>query len=69
MAYFTAIVRQKNLPGGITENLQAYFSLGAVMDGLNNLFKDLFNVNLSLEEPKSGELWNDSVYKLAGGYY
>lgn len=41
-----------------------YFSLGACMEGLNNLFTQLFGVSLMAEQPRAGEVWNDDVRKL-----
>ncbi|XP_028275527.1 mitochondrial intermediate peptidase-like [Parambassis ranga] len=42
-----------------------YLSLGACMEGLNNLFSQLYGVSLMSEHPSSGEVWSDDVRKLA----
>lgn len=42
-----------------------YFSLGACMEGLNNLFRHLYKINLVSVEMGAGESWCPDVYKLA----
>ncbi|KAM7413409.1 hypothetical protein PAMA_020682 [Pampus argenteus] len=42
-----------------------YLSLGACMEGLNNLFSQLYGVSLMSEPPSAGEVWSDDVRKLA----
>uniref|UniRef100_A0A3Q1CGV4 Mitochondrial intermediate peptidase n=1 Tax=Amphiprion ocellaris TaxID=80972 RepID=A0A3Q1CGV4_AMPOC len=42
-----------------------YFSLGACMEGLNNLFSQLYGVSLMSEHPSAGEVWSEDVRKLA----
>ncbi|KAF7665417.1 hypothetical protein LDENG_00144300 [Lucifuga dentata] len=42
-----------------------YLSLGACMEGLNNLFSQLYGVMLMSEQPSAGEVWTDDVRKLA----
>lgn len=44
----------------------AYFSLGTCMDGINNLFNKLFSISLVAEPLCPGEVWHNTVYKLAG---
>ncbi|XP_074657547.1 mitochondrial intermediate peptidase-like [Tubulanus polymorphus] len=46
-------------------SLAPYFSLGSCMDGLNNLFQSLFGIRLQFEPVERGEVWHDSVSKLA----
>lgn len=42
-----------------------YLSLGACMEGLNNLFTQLYGVSLMSEHPRAGEVWSEDVRKLA----
>lgn len=42
-----------------------YLSLGACMEGLNNLFSQLYGVCLMSEHPSAGEVWSEDVRKLA----
>lgn len=42
-----------------------YLSLGSCMEGLNNLFSQLYGVSLMSEHPSAGEVWNEDVRKLA----
>lgn len=42
-----------------------FFSLGACMDGLNNLFDSLYGVQLQNSEVHPGECWSPDVYKLS----
>uniref|UniRef100_A0A671V0M9 Mitochondrial intermediate peptidase n=1 Tax=Sparus aurata TaxID=8175 RepID=A0A671V0M9_SPAAU len=42
-----------------------YLSLGACMEGLNNLFSELYGVSLMSEPPSAGEVWSEDVRKLA----
>uniref|UniRef100_A0A8C9Z536 Mitochondrial intermediate peptidase n=1 Tax=Sander lucioperca TaxID=283035 RepID=A0A8C9Z536_SANLU len=42
-----------------------YLSLGACMEGLNNLFSQLYGVSLMSEHPSAGEVWSEDVRKLA----
>lgn len=41
-----------------------YFSLGCVMEGINQLFQCLFAVSLQHVEMEPGEAWHDDIYKL-----
>lgn len=41
-----------------------YLSLGACMEGLNNLFTQLYGVSLMSEQPAAGEVWSEDVRKL-----
>lgn len=41
-----------------------YLSLGACMEGLNNLFTQLYGVSLMSEHPRAGEVWSEDVRKL-----
>ncbi|XP_037534060.1 mitochondrial intermediate peptidase [Nematolebias whitei] len=42
-----------------------YLSLGACMEGLNNVFSQLYGVSLMSEHPGAGEVWSEDVRKLA----
>ncbi|KAG7163158.1 Mitochondrial intermediate peptidase-like [Homarus americanus] len=54
--YFASQVRQNKFLVSASD-LMPYFSLGAVMEGLNGLLLNLYNVTLEVEEPSPGELW------------
>ncbi|KAK6630661.1 hypothetical protein RUM43_014646 [Polyplax serrata] len=45
--------------------LSSYFSLGACMEGINNLTEKLYGISLICEETKPREVWSPDVYKLA----
>jgi len=47
------------------EKICEYFSLGVAMEGLNDLFQSLYNVELVVETAKQGELWSSDVFKLS----
>jgi len=47
------------------ETVSQYFSLGVAMEGLNELFQNLYGVELVVETPEEGELWSGDVCKLA----
>ncbi|XP_075234132.1 mitochondrial intermediate peptidase [Lycorma delicatula] len=51
-----------NIGGG---EFSSYFSLGACMDGLNNLFNKLYGVHFENEPLQPGEGWAPDIYKLA----
>ncbi|KAK9520653.1 hypothetical protein VZT92_020524 [Zoarces viviparus] len=42
-----------------------YLSLGACMEGLNNVFSQLYGVSLMSEHAGAGEVWSEDVRKLA----
>jgi len=46
------------------EKVSEYFSLGVAMEGLNDLFKNLYGVRLEVCETNTGELWSSDVFKL-----
>ncbi|XP_059173011.1 mitochondrial intermediate peptidase-like isoform X2 [Physella acuta] len=62
--YLTAIGRQKRSAMSAMDSLP-YFSLGCVMEGLNQLFQSLFAVSLQHVEMEQGEAWAQDIYKLA----
>lgn len=41
-----------------------YLSLGACMEGLSNLFSQLYGVSFMTERPAAGEVWSEDVRKL-----
>ncbi|XP_044751197.1 mitochondrial intermediate peptidase [Coccinella septempunctata] len=47
------------------EEFSSYFSLGACMEGLNTIFKNLFGITLVNCQIANGECWSRDVYKLA----
>ena len=48
-----------------TSSVSQYFSLGACMEGLDMLYRTLFGVYLEVDQPETGELWHQNVYKLS----
>lgn len=62
--YYTALARHKW--GNINhQELLPYFSLGCCMEGLNNLFRCLYDVTLQHVETHPGEVWSYDVHKVA----
>ncbi|XP_056139403.1 mitochondrial intermediate peptidase-like [Lampris incognitus] len=62
--YFSGVLRAERY--NIEPSLYSpYFSLGACMEGLNNLFSQLYGVSLMSEHSSVGEVWSDDVRKLA----
>ncbi|XP_046891396.1 mitochondrial intermediate peptidase-like [Hypomesus transpacificus] len=62
--YFSSVLRAERF--NIEPSLYSpYFSLGGCMEGLNNLFTQLYGVSLMAEPPKAGEVWCEDVRKLA----
>lgn len=47
------------------EKISEYFSLGVAMEGLNDIFKSIFGVEMIVETAEEGELWSADVYKIA----
>ncbi|XP_013074973.2 mitochondrial intermediate peptidase-like [Biomphalaria glabrata] len=62
--YLSAVGRQNEWGMSNMESLP-YFSLGCVMEGLNQLFQCLFSVSLQHVEMELGEAWAEDIYKLA----
>lgn len=46
------------------EAISSYFSLGSVMQGLSNLFKSIYGIQLIPENTKPGETWSSEVRRL-----
>nr|XP_032825301.1 mitochondrial intermediate peptidase isoform X1 [Petromyzon marinus] len=62
--YYSGVLRAERY--NIEPSLYSpFFSLGSCMEGLNQLFTQLFGVSLYAEQPNSGELWSEDVRKLA----
>lgn len=63
ITYCAAVTRHQRF--AVDHNsLLPYFSLGACMEGLSQLFRRLYGVQLHCRDPEYGELWHPSVYKL-----
>ncbi|XP_014680924.1 PREDICTED: mitochondrial intermediate peptidase-like [Priapulus caudatus] len=62
--YYTAVAKHGRHKVDHSE-FAKYFPLGACMEGLNELFRSLYNVTLEHEPVEGGEVWCDEVYKLA----
>uniref|UniRef100_A0A3P8YRZ9 Mitochondrial intermediate peptidase n=1 Tax=Esox lucius TaxID=8010 RepID=A0A3P8YRZ9_ESOLU len=61
--YFSGVLRAERY--NIEPSLYSpFFSLGSCMEGLNNLFTQLYGVSLNSEHPSAGEVWNEDVHKL-----
>lgn len=63
-AYLSSVIRTEKFE--IDPSVYSpYFSLGACMEGLSNLFTKLLGVSFQTELPKMGEVWSEDVRKLA----
>ncbi|NXC67283.1 MIPEP peptidase, partial [Anhinga anhinga] len=62
--YYSGVLRAEryNIDPGL---YCPFFSLGACMEGLNNLFSRLLGISLYAEQTKRGEVWSEDVRKLA----
>uniref|UniRef100_A0A0A9WMI4 Mitochondrial intermediate peptidase n=2 Tax=Lygus hesperus TaxID=30085 RepID=A0A0A9WMI4_LYGHE len=56
---------KKELYHSESSNFPPYFSLGACMEGFNQLMQSLYGIQLVNEPMESGECWASDVYKLA----
>ena len=63
IAYYSNLVRKSQSSANLYE-LSNYLSLGACMEGLNNLFENLFDVTLEAVDTEAGEVWCSDVFKL-----
>lgn len=61
--YYSGLARYQSVKMN-RSTTSAYFPLGACMDGLDMLFKDLYGISLQAQEPAEGELWSSDVQKL-----
>lgn len=61
--FYTSAFKQTKYSKSISAGL-SYFSLGACMEGLNIIFKTLFNVQLDICETVNGEVWHQDVVKI-----
>lgn len=64
--YFTHKVKKAWLQLGSGAEFAPFLSLGACMEGLDNLLHSLYNIRLVNDEMEHGEAWSPEVYKLAG---
>lgn len=62
--YFTQRIKKEKFKVNSME-YSPYFSLGACMEGLNNLFGSLYGISLQNTELEPGESWSNDVYKLS----
>lgn len=64
VAFCTSLAENHHFPVK-TSDTQEYFVLTNCLKGLDNLFHSLFDVRLQQVPTKPGEVWDDSVMKLA----
>ncbi|XP_005107555.1 mitochondrial intermediate peptidase [Aplysia californica] len=62
--YLSALGRQKRTAMSNMDSMP-FFSLGCVMEGLNQLFQCLFAVSLHHVQMEPGEAWTEDIHKLA----
>lgn len=62
--YYTALAKGRCVSLR-NQDLLPYFSLGCCMEGLNNLFRCLYDVTLQYVETEPGEIWSYDVHKVA----
>ncbi|KAL3847534.1 hypothetical protein ACJMK2_018439 [Sinanodonta woodiana] len=62
--YYSAVRRHEECNVKSNE-VAPYFSLGCCMDGLSNLFHQLYDITLQPVRLEKGETWSYDVYKLA----
>lgn len=63
ISYYGNMARRNRFSANLFE-MSNYLSLGACMEGLDNLFQSLFDVSLEVVETEPGELWCNDVFKL-----
>ena len=64
VSYCTYRAQKMYFPATASD-LREYFSLENVLLGVGNLFQSLFSVSVSVVPVKNGEVWDESVIKLA----
>lgn len=62
--YFTMKLRKEKFKVTASD-YSPYFSLGACMEGLSNLFRQLYRIELVSVDVGKGETWSPDVYKIA----
>lgn len=65
VAYLTHKGKKEYLKMNISE-FYPYFSIGACMEGLNNLLQNLLGISLVNTKLGPGESWESNIYKLSG---
>lgn len=63
-AYYTGKYKKDFLKVSTSE-FAPYFSLGACMEGVNNVVNALYGVHFEYEYVRNGESWANNIYKLA----
>lgn len=64
VAYYRNQVVENHMKVELNE-INSYFSLGACMEGINNLTENIFGISLICEETTPNEIWSPDIYKLA----
>ncbi|KAF5272056.1 hypothetical protein FQR65_LT05038 [Abscondita terminalis] len=62
-AYFTKKAKQ-DIFNVRSVDFSAYFSLGSCMEGLNNLFTNLYGIGFVVKQTMPGECWSSDVFKI-----
>lgn len=65
MAYYIAKIKQDHLKYDAKE-FAPYFSVGACMEGLNNLAQKLFGITFQVEILSDAEAWDNEIFRLNG---
>ncbi|KAK7603090.1 hypothetical protein V9T40_003089 [Parthenolecanium corni] len=63
MAYYIAKIKQDHLKYDAKE-FAPYFSVGACMEGLNNLAQKLFGITFKVEILSDAEAWDNEIFRL-----
>lgn len=62
--YFTKYMYSKRTKSKTSDVLNAYFSLGTVIQGLSRLFTSIYGIRFEPAETRPGEVWADDVRRL-----